>query len=385
MIRLYLASLFFLFGSFSLFAQYEAAVFDYEMNYFNNGQPLPAEEKILFTGNLTKQAERVEIEVYKGGTAGQRDPLYTSTWKRGGNSTQESFHSPFNFPLKGNSEYDIQIAYFSPLLPKETASLTDALLTSLDLYLEQAVQADGKKVSLSRSGKRLLQDMNELVEEKLTPLRFKDESRFTGLSMTVQVYLDRLEDLELPKDDPEKARKLLDKRIDRLRELVGKEVREITGQGMLKTTDMRLVRNYSTEKIQRSLALNAGYGGVYLSGNADDFSYGAAPYVGISLPLSSRPSNPFLNNTSFTVGAFTQNFENLDGTEISGPIFRRPYFVALGYRVFQFVRINAGMVALEERGGASNDGSSFVQIESVLLRPFIGVSAEIRLSVGLGK
>ncbi len=146
----------------------------------------------------------------------------------------------------------------------------------------------------------------------------------------------------------------------------------------------REVQDYPTEKIGSSLALNIGYGGVLLNGEPENFTYGSAPYVGLSIPLSNRAySNTLLRNTSISVGAFTNNFESSVGNTITGPVFGRPYFVGLGYSIFRFIRLNAGVVALEEKIGdpASGEQPSF-ELDRIKIQPFIGLSAEIKFSVG---
>jgi hypothetical protein len=74
------------------------------------------------------------------------------------------------------------------------------------------------------------------------------------------------------------------------------------------------------------------------------------------------------------------NFEREDGSELSGPLFGRPYFVGLGYRLFRFVRLNAGMTLLEERTPNAGGG---LEVEGIQLQPFVGLSAEINISLGL--
>ena len=58
----------------------------------------------------------------------------------------------------------------------------------------------------------------------------------------------------------------------------------------------------------------------------------------------------------------------------TGPIFKVPAYAALGYRAFQFIRINAGVTVLENTAQSS-----------VKVYPFIGISAELNLSLRLAK
>ena len=64
---------------------------------------------------------------------------------------------------------------------------------------------------------------------------------------------------------------------------------------------------------------------------------------------------------------------------VTGPIFGRPYNVGLGYRAFQFIRINAGAAFLETKKDGFN-----IDLKEIRVQPFIGVSAEVNLWMGLG-
>jgi hypothetical protein len=55
--------------------------------------------------------------------------------------------------------------------------------------------------------------------------------------------------------------------------------------------------------------------------------------------------------------------------------------VGLAYSLFRFVRLNAGAVALEQR---ISTGTGF-DIGSVQVQPFVGISAELNLSISLGQ
>jgi hypothetical protein len=53
----------------------------------------------------------------------------------------------------------------------------------------------------------------------------------------------------------------------------------------------------------------------------------------------------------------------------------------LGYKVFRFIRLNAGAVVLEEK--SSND--NFVNTERIKIRPFVGISAELNFWADFAK
>src|SRR5699024_7527997 len=109
--------------------------------------------------------------------------------------------------------------------------------------------------------------------------------------------------------------------------------------------DVREKTRYPTEETSRSLALNVGYGGVYLSGEWGNIDYDAAPYAGVSFPLGDRSFSSFWGNTSLSVGVFLQNFKDKEGNKITGPVVGLPYYLGLGYNFLHVMRLQAGVVA----------------------------------------
>ena len=95
--------------------QYEVAAYSYAQNYFNNGQPLPAESNLLMTGEGPSGVSRIEVMVYKAKANHNRPPLYHTSWLRPDGQVDNGFSLPINYKLHGNSDYDIVFAYFKPV------------------------------------------------------------------------------------------------------------------------------------------------------------------------------------------------------------------------------------------------------------------------------
>ncbi len=379
-----------LFGFYSeSYAQYEAVVFDYALSYFNNGQPLPAEEKLLFSGPTSPETQLVKVGVYNPKSDQE---LYHALWKRNRGETANNYRIPFNFRLKGNETYDIHVSHYARLQNSDKSSLKNNLEQGLYFLIDELVVIEEEKVNLAVSKSSFLKELNRVVFKTLDPYVFENEWEFEGFSQTARLYINQVEKkFDNPQEDSTHSlkadmnRHYRDK-VETLYQLVRREIAPIFDQQILLLTDKQVVRDYPTEKISGSLAISAGYGGVYLDGEWDDFTYDSAPYIGLSFPLSRRiNTNPVLNNTSISIGAFISDFEDKSGNDITGPIFGKPYFVGLGYRLFRFVRLNAGAVILEEKGTSMADnGNVSIETSEIKIRPFIGISAEINLTIGLG-
>jgi hypothetical protein len=168
-----------------LAAQYEPAVYDYALNYFNNGQALPSEQNLLISGDIGSDIQRVEVSVLKGGSKNDHLPLYTATWKRVPQSQQESFRLPFNYKLHGNSKYDFLIAYYRKTREGEKATLRKLLKEACLAYLSQQIRLDGGRIDLQRNPRGMLSDLNALVEKALASYCTANEVAFQGFSEVV--------------------------------------------------------------------------------------------------------------------------------------------------------------------------------------------------------
>jgi hypothetical protein len=62
-------------------------------------------------------------------------------------------------------------------------------------------------------------------------------------------------------------------------------------------------------------------------------------------------------------------------------LINRPIYLGYGYRVFRMVRLNAGGT-LVQKDMLNADGGTSSNLD---VRPFLGVSIEINLWLGLGK
>jgi len=356
----------------SLLAQFERVEFDYTYAYFNNGQALPAEQSMVLIGQAASGIDRVEVRIHRANTKPEKAPLFLGTWKRQAGATKDIFRIPVSYKLAGSSAYDLRFVYFRSVSEAEKENLEETLLKAIKGYIRQSIDIKGEKARIQKNPQAFVDELDALVNEGLRYYRSMSELQFAGFSDLVKeayASLNKMSEGEVS----DGAR--------RVESLLYQELAQILNTEMVVRTDVREVLGYETERTRRTIALNVGYGGVFTEWRNNNFSYVTAPYVGLSLPLANPAlSGRFWSNTSISLGVFTQNFTE-DSTTLTGPIFGRPYYLGLGYNVFRFIRINAGVTALE-RQDATN-GGSLLNVESVFLRPFIGVSAEFDLWLGL--
>lgn len=351
-----------------MFGQYQSVVFDYELGYFNNGQPLPAEARLLFSGEIAREVCAVSIEIHKPNSS---KVLYEALWQELDEKVSDNFQLPVNYPLTGKTEYDFSILYYRELGEKEKDQIRRDLVNQMHFYQEQQIKKQKGKLKLEKSSSKLIKDFNQILQNGLNDYRCANQDLEISFSSMFETYLKVME------------RDTVAGNFDQLEKIFQQDIARLMERDWWVIQSIRQVQDYPTENKGSALALNIGYGGALLSTEPNNFTYGTAPYVGLSLPFSSKSfASALWQNASVSVGAFTQNFMD-NGTEFTGPIFRRPYFVGLGYKVFRFVRLNAGVVALEELQGGNTPGNSVsFDLSNIKVQPFIGLSAEIKFSLG---
>ncbi|MCB0566790.1 MAG: hypothetical protein KDD01_20670 [Phaeodactylibacter sp.] len=373
-------------------AQYATVNFDYEKARFGENQPLPAETPIVFTGPIAADIDIVEVRIYSSKGKEKRDPLTFADWKRPKDkSGATNFNVLVNYKLRASKKVDIEVTYFRPISDKERQALTERLSKTIETYIDSQMGDGGSPISFQSSSKKMLKEMNELAESILSSYRRRSDEPIPAFSELVKMKIEQAESVKLDKgaaaaSGQASAAKMKQRAqlVKELRELTGMEVKAMSGTNLLIFADSRYVEDYQTEDKAGYFSLNAGYGGVYLGGNLDNLEYGTSPYLGLSFPLSTSTIAPrFLRNASITLGVFTDNFEGEGGKKITGPLISRPFYLGLDYKLFQFVRFNAGGAVLEEpemgAGGVeSNSNRIFIQ-------PFIGLSAKINLFLSLDK
>lgn len=381
----------FLFSQNSAKAQYATAVFEYEKSSFNNSQNLPAEENLMISGAASPETVLVEITILddKSNRKDEPKPLFIATWVRPPYSSIGTFTVPLNYKLRGSSKYDLQIDYYRRITDMERENLRQDLYNNLFAYTEQSFTVERKRARVIGGTAQLVRNLDEIARKGLSLYRNRSQLQFEGFSDLVVSKIDQINKANLKKGkfifSKEKNK---DARADyrvklltELKQLLASELGQVLNVDLLVLQDRKFMDDYPTEKTRTEIPLNIGYGGVHLTGtNSENSSFGTSPYAGLSLPLGKKGfAGEFWSRSSISAGFFFNNFEDDLGQEITGPIFKRPTYIGLGYRVFRFIRFNAGATFLED----SSRGSSLA--DQVYIRPFVGFSAEFRFWIDLEK
>lgn len=369
-------------------AQFKSVQYDYEKNWFGENQNLPAETPWMLSGVLPPDISMVAVEIY-GSDDRSKDPLHTAVWTQSLDNDQVNFYVPVNYNLRSNSTYTVEIKYFRNLTAVEKDNLKQDVYNAMKSYIELNIVATNNNVDLQKNPKMMIKDLNKLMNNGLILFRNNLNVDFPGFSQLVEDQLENMDDLKLKsskynilkKDDDESKNnikiKYFNEQLENLQKVIKREIDQYLSYDLSVVEISRVVDNYKTEKTRTIIPINVGYGAVHNAGGFNDnIDYDSSPFAGISFPLANPNfAGKFWSNSSISVGVFFDNFKFDDNKEYTGPLVERPFYLAYGYKTAYFLRFNAGATLLEDVNGGG----------TLYVRPFVGVSIEINMWLGLSR
>ncbi len=372
----------------SLNAQNRIVQYDYRNNTFNEGNPLPVGEEMIFTGTIPTQTVGVQLQFFPRKGEDYSDAFYTGYWRVPYGENAKSFRIPMTRKLRPTKRYDARISYFREMTDKERAGLKKDIMTSLNAYIDQSFDVNKKKLKFVKHTKDVKADLDIIMRNALGLYMSKRDYSFKGFS---DLTLKKIKDLESAslrtgmeifksKTKKELKAERFEDLANDLKEQVRIEVESVLNMGWIVSYDSRYVDDYATESSSFGLPIQVGYGVAYMDGVVDSLNYGHGPQLGLSIPLGREAyANKFFSNATLDIGVFLRDFKDGKGNKVTGPVIRKPIYVGLGYNVYKFININGGVTLLEDGSTAGTiDGVG----QRVYVRPFIGLNAKFNISMG---
>jgi len=385
--------LFFLvFSSVTVFAQSKSVLLEPQKRRINQGEPLPAQSSFEIQVPVTEQTGIIKINVFKGSKS--TDVLDNAIWVRPQRFTENLAELPVNMRFRNNSSYGFEVTIYDLLSDSERTSLQELIHQNLTNYLDATIEANSKGLELDKNATRVVQDLNSVVRRSLYYYRNTQQRAFEGFSDVVKLKLQQVSRARLSNAQFNVQRNPADSLISsaeikamyasqlmkELQQVVLGEVDNYLNLDFVKFADNFVINNRVTEKTQTILPLFVGYGGVYLGGSFNNLQSDNQVYAGLSFPLG-RGNETHFGRTSFILGVFLNNLKDAEGNAITGPIVDRPLLAGLGFRLYDFIHLNAGVVATSmEKQSLTN-----IKTQDVQLKPFVGLNATFNLWLGLNK
>ncbi len=376
----------------SLYAQKQLVLLDPQQRTINQSEPLPPQTYFTIQVPVDPHTGIITINLFKGNKT--PDLIQQNSWSRPVNFKGNIAEIPVNVKLRNNSQYGFEVMMYSILSDSERISLKEIVHQNLTNYLNATIEATGRKINMEGNPDKVVNNLNAVVKRSLTWYNNVQLRAFEGFSDVVKFKVQQLQEAKLAdarynlsksntdtlfnKDDLQAA--YAKQLTGELRSIVLNEIDNYLNLDFVKLSDSFVIRNAVTERSQSVLPLFIGYGGVYLSGTIDDLEYDSQPYAGFSFPLG-RGNEMHYGRTSFILGIFLKDFKDGQGNKVSGPVINKPIFTGLGFRIYDFINLNAGIVATS----TTRQTITNIKTEDVQLKPFIGFNAQFNLWLGLKK
>ncbi|RYY31035.1 MAG: hypothetical protein EOO04_02755 [Chitinophagaceae bacterium] len=374
------------------YGQRKTVVVDPDSRKMNQGNRLPAQTYFDIQVPVSDEIGIIQVNIHKG--RNNDNLIEKASWSRPINFRSNLAEIPIDIQLKSNASYTFDMTIYSMLSDSESVHLRGIVHQNIRNYLNAAFETNNKGITTARKTEQVLSDLNGIVTRSLKDFRSLRDTEFEGFSDIVKLKLQQVDNARLsnaafniqrtPADtlatDTSLKADYAVKLMDELQSIIFSEVDNYLDTDFVKLYDKLVIRNQVTERTQTVLPLFIGYGGVYLGGNVDNLEYDSQPYAGFSIPFG-RGNGAWFSRTSFVLGVFINNFKDADDNTITGPVVDRPVFAGLGFRIYDFIHFNAGVVATS----TAKQNLSNIKTENIDLQPFIGINAQFNLWLGLNK
>lgn len=376
----------------SLHAQKQLVLLDPQQRAINQGEPLPPQTYFTIQVPVDMQTGIITINLFKGNKTS--DLIQQNSWSRPINFKGNIAEVPVNVKLRNNGQYGFEVLMYSILSDSERTSLKETVHQNLTNYLNATIEATGKKINMEGNSGKVINNLNAVVKRSLTWYNNVQLREFEGFSDVVKFKVLQLQEAKLadarfnlsksradtlPNTDEMQAA-YAKQLTGELQGIVMNEIDNYLNLDFVKLFDSFVIRNAVTERSQTVLPLFVGYGGVYFNGTIDDLEYDSQPYAGFSFPIG-RGNEMHYGRTSFILGIFLKDFKDGQGNTISGPVINKPLFTGLGFRIYDFINLNAGVVATS----TTRQTITNIKTEEVQLKPFVGLNVQFNLWLGLKK
>jgi hypothetical protein len=357
------------------YAQPASVFVDFQKQLFDDGKPLPVDENFIIRGNVQEKISFMNVSLLKKAYK-QDKPLHIARWVRSDDHVGNTFVVPINFRLHSGGAYTFVFEKYRKITEYERFELTDMLKVSIQTYILSSIEKINDRYYFKDSPMAPYLVMNDILEKGLANFENKLHERPAGFSAIVENLLLMITQTNL------KKKQVVDEEVyseGPLLELVKQafnEIDMITNAYDYVLDERLIIKDYPVEHDPYLVAVNVGYAGAYYQGMKEDAEFLSGLYAGITFALGKRG---FWSDASFSTGVFIKNFQLEGDSVLSGPLVKRPIYAAFGYGFLNFLRVHAGAVIMNEKENKDTNKGR------VLVRPMLGISAELNILMGRKK
>jgi hypothetical protein len=360
--KLFLVAFFALLVSYAQ-SQVPLVVFQQDVQGFNGGLPLPAQENFVINGSIPELISRVKVDIYKNNV--MKNLLYSGQWSRKEKDKSTLFKVFIKHSLRSNAEYTFKLAFYTKAKAEDHLQLVDMLQKALSEYVNSQTRIRREVLVFNKTPGSMLNDMNAIVRSAFNSYDL-DAFSFSD------IVIDKIKQIEALKIKGDANTVNSAVAMDELKRLLDSEIMAYLPQDINKLAYQSILTDYPTQKLPNVIGINVGYSATFFG----DSNIGYTPFAGVSLPLGNSKFAPFMSRMSASVGVFLRDIKDENNLEYTGPLINKPIYFGLGYRLYDFIRLSAGGVMMEKNVVPSSNG--------IYIKPYVGVSIDLNLWLGLG-
>ncbi len=370
-----------------ILAQERVVKVNFETSCFYNTPALPFNKPFLIEGEVFKDVEYVSVSIFNENS---QKIINTYNWNRNDKNKTETFSIIVAPILNSNSKYDFVVTTYKRMSDNQKVNLARNLKSRLIFHLKSHLEFDGAKVIIDKP-KKVFNEIKTLIDEALSFQKSKNGLTYNAPSTLVLNQLEnhkhfRFKNFLRGKKIQQKdsiATNLINERVESMADLIISELTPFFNSDLVQQHNSIMIQAVPTDKEPFSLPINVAMYAwsmnadvANVSTNTTDITFGA----GFSIPFANKTrfkKSKIFDSFAFSMGVLTTPIKDANGVEMATPQVELPVYSALGIRLFKVVRINAGILALSEKGAQNFNNLDII--------PTFGVGLELNLWLGIKK
>ena len=287
--------------------------------------------------------------------------------------------------------YDFEITTYKEITMEQKEVLLQELENKVRFFLANNLYFDGKNVNVNKP-KEVYKQLDQLISESLGFFESKNSLPIQAPSSLVLEELKNQEDFKFSRffkktnrmERKDVANELVDEKIEQLVALVSAELRPFINSQLVQHHRKVIVKSVETDTEPFSLPINFGmyaWNKTVTANNTETSNFEFTPGVGFTIPFSNKSKlnvrSRMFDSFGFSAGVLLKPIEDANGTKYTTRGINLPIYTGLGLRMFKVVRLNAGVLFLDEKG--SNNFNKLTII------PTAGLTFELNLWLGIKK
>jgi hypothetical protein len=369
-------------------AQERIVKVDFESGSFYNNPRIPFDNPFVVMGEAGKEIEFVKVNIFY---EGRNYILHSFVWNRIEQNISETFSIVVPPILRSNTKYDFEIITYRLLTPSQKEDLLKDVEDRVRFFLMNNIYFDGKNVVVNKP-KDVYNKLNQIISESFEHFESKNFIPMQAPSSLVLEELKKQSDFRfdrffkrttrIERDDI--ANELISDKVEHIVALISSELTPFINSQLVQHHRQVNITSVETDKEPFTLPVNVGmyaWDKTININNTSIHNINFTPGVGLTIPFSNKSRltsrTGIFDSFGFSAGVLLKPVVDDNGVEYLTPGVNLPIYTGLGFRVFNLVRFNAGVLVLGEKGSQGFDNLSVL--------PTAGLALELDLWMGIKK